>query len=85
MPEADISENQIRDAIAGFADPETGRDVLKTGQIRDIRVEGAQISLVLELTSHSAPLSEATKDKLEQLVRSQVPRAFVDEPAAVLI
>jgi ATP-binding protein involved in chromosome partitioning len=73
MTTAQFNERQLRDVIAGFPDPETGRDVLKTGQISDIRISGGDISLTLNLTSHSAPIWEQTKMALTQRIGDGLP------------
>jgi ATP-binding protein involved in chromosome partitioning len=63
----------VEKALAGFKDPETGRDAVQMGQVRDIRVDGARVSLTLELTTHSAPLWNDTRDALVDHLRSRLP------------
>ncbi len=67
-----LSENAVLDAARGFQDPETGRDAVMTKQVRDVRIDGNQVSLTLELTTHSAPIWESTRLALEDRLRDQL-------------
>lgn len=73
MAETALNEEKLRDVITGFRDPETGRDVLKTDQIRDIEISGGDVALTLELTTHSAPVWEQTKAALTQRIKDGLP------------
>lgn len=73
MAEEMVNEVQVREVLAGFPDPETGRDVLKTDQVRDIRISGEDVALTLELTTHSAAIWEPTKLALAQRIRDGLP------------
>lgn len=44
-------------AVSEFNDPETGRSVVETGQVRDVAIDGQAIRLTLALSTHSAILS----------------------------
>lgn len=63
----------VTSALSDFADPETGRSALQQGQIKDIDVSGSNIALTLALSTHSAPLREATVAELQQLLRGKFP------------
>lgn len=63
----------IMAALNDFKDPETGRPVTQMQQVRDVSIAGDQLSLTLELTTHSAPLWQDTKTALEQLLRTRFP------------
>jgi ATP-binding protein involved in chromosome partitioning len=68
-----VTASQIEAALQDFKDPESGREALPMGQIRDIRVDGSAASLTLALTSHSAPIAEETAERVRELVQSRVP------------
>ncbi len=67
------SITDVEKVLAGFADPESGRGVVETKQIRDLKLDGAALSLTIELTTHSAPLWEETRTALADLLRSSFP------------
>ena len=58
-------------AASEFNDPETGRSVAETGQVRDITIDGQSIRLTLALSTHSAILSLEARDRLTQLLKSR--------------
>ncbi len=60
-------------AVADFQDPETGRNAVQQGQIRDVESSADGVRLTLALTSHSAPLRAETNRELEQLLRGKFP------------
>jgi ATP-binding protein involved in chromosome partitioning len=70
---AEISPAQVEAALADFKDPETGREALKLGQVRDIRVEGTAASLTLALATHSSAIARETAGRVEELVKARVP------------
>ncbi len=59
------TEADVREILAKFKDPETGRCITQTEQVHDIRLEGDRLSLTLGLTTHSAPIWQETKEALE--------------------
>jgi ATP-binding protein involved in chromosome partitioning len=63
----------IEAALADFPDPETGRPALKMQQIRDIQVEGSEVSLTVALSTHSAPLWSDVQQRIEERLRTRVP------------
>jgi ATP-binding protein involved in chromosome partitioning len=71
MPAATVS--QLAEALKEFKDPETGREAMPMGQIRDIAVDGTTASLTLALTSHSAPIRDETVAQVEELIKRSVP------------
>lgn len=75
MSDDSVNKAAVEAALSDFKDPESGRGILEMGQLRDIQVDGDQLSLTLELTSHSAPLWEETKTRVEDLLQSKLPHA----------
>ena len=63
----------VQAALADFPDPETGRSALKLEQIRDIEINGEELSLTLALTTHSGAIREDVRTSLEQTIRQQLP------------
>lgn len=89
---SDLSPPSIADVLREFNDPETGRSVVETGQVRDVEVQGDAISLTLALTTWSAPIAGECEKSLEALLRRRFPqaksvairRAPLDRPPAPL-
>ena len=68
-----VDLGQIEAVLSEFRDPETGRSIMRLEQVRDIKVENGTVSLVLELTTHSAPLWAETQAELVDLLRGRLP------------
>ncbi len=68
-----MNEPTIQAVLSEFKDPETGRSVVEMGQVRDVRLDGDRLSLVLALSTHSAPLWKVTRADLIELLQSRFP------------
>ena len=75
MPPEPLSVAAVRQALADFQDPETGRSVVELGQVGDVRVDGHRISLALALTTFAAPLWEECRVECANLLRKRFPEA----------
>ncbi len=65
------TEAEVREALADFKDPETGRGVVEMGQVSDIRSDASGLSLTLALSTHSAPLWKDCQTRCAGLLRSR--------------
>jgi ATP-binding protein involved in chromosome partitioning len=84
MAEGPIAVADVEAALADIKDPETGRELVKMQQIKDIHVDNDAIRLTLALTSHSAPLRQETVAAVEQRIAEKFPqRKSVDVQQAV--
>ncbi|MCC6466440.1 MAG: Mrp/NBP35 family ATP-binding protein [Planctomycetes bacterium] len=61
-----FTQEQVRAALKGVKDPDLGQDLVDLGMIKDIRVEGRNVALTVELTTPACPL----KDKIQSDVRA---------------
>ena len=68
-----IDRATIDAALAELLDPETGRSVVQMDQVHDVDVDGRRVSVVLGLTSWSAPLWDEVVRDCEQLLRDKLP------------
>jgi len=59
--------------LADVADPETGRPLAATGQVVSVAADAAAIAVTVGLTTHSAIRWNATRARIEELVRSRFP------------
>ena len=74
----------VNKVLDEFKDPESGRSVAQMNQVRDIQLNDSKLSLTLELTTHSAPLWESTRERLTELLEQECPNlAAVDVQLAV--
>jgi ATP-binding protein involved in chromosome partitioning len=83
MAEGAITEVLIRDLLAQFQDPETGRSITQLQQIRQLKLEDTRLSLTLGLTTHSALLWNDTRAELIALLRTRFPQLDVTVDLAV--
>jgi ATP-binding protein involved in chromosome partitioning len=60
-----ITEAAIYDALRTVQEPELGGDLVSRNMIRDLRIDGAEVALTIELTTPACPL----KDEIETNVR----------------
>ncbi len=66
-------KKQVEQVLGAFADPETGRNVMQTEQVRSIGIEGNVVNVALGLTTHSAPLWNDTKEDLRLRLQAALP------------
>ena len=72
MP-AEIDPAQVQTILEQFPDPETGRPLTVMGQVDRVDVNGPAAEVAIGLTSHSAPLWEETRQRLEDQLRAKLP------------
>jgi ATP-binding protein involved in chromosome partitioning len=75
MNDQTLTVDAVKTALADLKDPETGRDVMTLGQVRDLAVNGSEVSFTLELTSHSSPLKQETHEEAVELIKRRFPAA----------
>ncbi|QDT08059.1 Flagellum site-determining protein YlxH [Rubripirellula lacrimiformis] len=70
---SNLSVETVRAAIESHPDPETGRPIGSTDQIRDVQVDGTSTTITLGLTSHSAPIAEEVAETLKSKIVAAAP------------
>ncbi len=73
MAEGQITEAAIREVLAKFQDPETGRSITQLEQVHRLELDGRKLSVTLGLTTWSAPLYEVTLAELADCLRAEFP------------
>jgi len=68
-----LTADAVLAALADFQDPETGRNAVQQGQVRDVEASDDRIALTLALSTHSGPLADDVLAEVEQLLRSKFP------------
>ncbi|MCH7685645.1 MAG: P-loop NTPase, partial [Planctomycetes bacterium] len=70
----ELDHDAVERVLAEFKDPETGRSALQLDQIRDVQINGTDLSLTLALTTHSAPIADDVRSDLEEQLRNGLPQ-----------
>jgi len=65
-----ITESQVLEALKSVHDPDLHRDIVTLGFIKDLKIEGGQISFTIELTTPACPVRELLKSQAEEAVSS---------------
>ncbi len=73
MAATPFREEIVREVLASFADPESGRSIVQMEQVHRLACEGDRLEVVLGLTTHSAPIWNETRDELLALLRGKFP------------
>src|SRR5512135_762278 len=73
MAHAEISPEQVRDALRTVNDPELHRDLVTLEFVKDIKVRGADVSFTVTLTTPACPLKDQIRQESEAAVRKLVP------------
>jgi ATP-binding protein involved in chromosome partitioning len=68
--ESTIGTEDIRAALSRVEDPDLGRDIVTLGFVRDIRVEGENVSFAIELTTPACPVRDQMKEDAHRAVLS---------------
>ena len=65
-----LTEKDVRDALKGVKDPELGLDLVVLGLVYDIEVEGADVKVLISLTSPLCPVAGQIVEDAKQAVLS---------------
>ena len=66
---ADVSQLQVETALKGFVDPYTGKDLVSTKAVRNIAVEGGQVTVDVVLGYPAAGFRDELSEALTRKVR----------------
>ncbi len=73
-----VTEPFVRNALASFQDPETGRGAVQLEQIHQVQIRDGKLSVTLGLTTWAAPLWNEIGDELGTLLASRFPGQAVE-------
>ncbi len=73
MPDDTIDVGAVEQAVAGVLDPESGRDLVQMGQVRNVDVTDGGVRVQIGLTSHSSPLKTDVRDAVHQQLQAAFP------------
>jgi ATP-binding protein involved in chromosome partitioning len=66
-----LTVEQITDALRTVNDPELHKDLVTLGMVKDVQVEGENVSIVVELTTPACPLKDKIRGDVEQAVQAK--------------
>jgi ATP-binding protein involved in chromosome partitioning len=66
-----LTAEQIRDALRNVQDPDLGRDLVALNMVKDIGINGDDVSIAVELTTPACPLKDRFRGEIEQAIRKQ--------------
>lgn len=64
-------ESDILNALRTVNDPDLHRDIVSLNFIKDLKVQGGDVSFTIELTTPSCPVKDELKAQAEQAIRSR--------------
>ncbi len=67
-----VTEEEVLQALRTLQDPETQRDIVSLGLVKDLRIQGGQVSFTLEFTTQPPAAKVELHSKARKLV-SQLP------------
>jgi ATP-binding protein involved in chromosome partitioning len=71
MGEMPLNEIAVRAALGDFPDPETGRPLAETGQLRSVEIDGDRLKVTLGLTTHSGVLRDEVRQRVIERLRER--------------
>jgi ATP-binding protein involved in chromosome partitioning len=63
-----VTEQQVRDALAGVIDPELKRPVTELDMVRSVRVAGDEVAVTIALTVAGCPLRHSFEDQVARVL-----------------
>jgi len=80
MAENRITEEAVLNALRQVDDPDLGKDIVTLNMVKDIKIDGKQVTFTVELTTPACPV----KDMIQKACINAV-RIFVDKAALVTV
>ena len=70
--EPTIAQEEILAALSQIKDPDLGRDIVTLGFVKDLQIDGGNVSFAIELTTPACPVRDQMKEDAHRAV-SPVP------------
>ena len=68
--EPTIAPEDIRAALSQIKDPDLGRDIVTLGFVKDLQIDGENVSFAIELTTPACPVRDQMKEDAHRAVLS---------------
>ena len=65
-----LQPSNLRNALGSIINPDTGKDIVTSGMVKDIHSDGDNISIEIELDSQDSPIQERYKEQIEAAIRT---------------
>jgi len=65
-----LDREQVIASLRNVQDPELDQDLVSLGMVKDVKVEGSRVDLVIELTTPACPLKEHIRRDVETALRA---------------
>jgi len=65
-----LQPSHLRDALASITDPDSGKDIVTAGLVKDINIDGDAISLEIEVSSSDTGIQHKFSEQIEAAIRS---------------
>jgi len=65
-----LQPSNLRDALASIADPDSGKDIVSAGMVKDIQSDGNDIALEIELHESEIALQDRMREQIEAAIRT---------------
>ena len=65
---ADVTVDDVEEALANVIDPELGLDFIELGLVYDIAVEDDEVFITFSLTSPGCPIGPQVSEQMEEFV-----------------
>jgi ATP-binding protein involved in chromosome partitioning len=69
MTEPAIAQEEVFAALSRIEDPDLGRDIVALGFVRELRIDGGDVSFAIELTTPACPVRDQMKEDAHRAVR----------------
>ena len=70
-----ISEETVRKALRNVNDPDLHKDLVTLNMVKDIKIDGKDISVKIELTTPACPLKDKIKEDCVEEIKKEIPDA----------
>jgi ATP-binding protein involved in chromosome partitioning len=74
-----VTETQVLDALRGVVDPDLHRDIVTLGFVKELTIDGGEVSFKVQLTTPACPVKEQLQYECEGVVSA------IDGVTAVLV
>src|ERR1700755_2131973 len=75
----DMTEEQILAAFSNVQEPELGKDIVTLNMVKDIKVEGNNVSFTVVLTTPACPLKDLIRNACINAVQLLVNKEAVED------
>lgn len=65
---ATIEQAQVLEALKAVKDPDLHKDIVKLGFVKNIAIDGGNVSFTIELTTHACPVKDQMKEQARSIV-----------------